>query len=142
MSTAKESHVYQAAEHLYREKPDWATFFRKTLGVDGIVRKAFPSVEAMAAFEKTEEYMAIQQMLVKLRSAGQTLPPQDEVDQVITIRLPKSMHAALKDGAHGFKTSMNKLCISKLLRIIDQELIPTDGSLPKTEASAEVVQAE
>jgi|SwirhisoilCB3_FD_contig_121_111670_length_1556_multi_13_in_0_out_0_2 predicted HicB family RNase H-like nuclease len=141
MST-KERHVYQAADSLYRQKPDWATFFRKTLGVDGIVRKAFPSVAALAAFEKTEEYMAIQQMLVKLRSAGQTLPPPDEVDQVITIRLPKSMHAALKDEAHGFKTSMNKLCISKLLRIIDQELIPTDGSLAKTEEGAEVVEAE
>jgi predicted HicB family RNase H-like nuclease len=67
------------------------------------------------------------------------LPPPDEGDQVITIRLPKSMHAALKDEAHGFKTSMNKLCISKLLRIIDQELVPTDGSLAKTE---EVVGTE
>ncbi|HEV7225369.1 MAG TPA: hypothetical protein VGN42_21870 [Pirellulales bacterium] len=138
MST-KERQVYQAAEHLYRQKPDWATFFRKILGVDGIARKAFPSVAALAAFEKTEECMAIQQMLVKLRSPGQTLPPPDEVDQVITIRLPKSMHAALKDEAHGFKTSMNKLCISKLLRIIDQELVPTDGSLAKTE---EVVGTE
>jgi predicted HicB family RNase H-like nuclease len=138
MST-KERQVYQAAEHLYRQKPDWATFFRKILGVDGIARKAFPSVAALAAFEKTEECMAIQQMLVKLRSPGQTLPPPDEGDQVITIRLPKSMHAALKDEAHGFKTSMNKLCISKLLRIIDQELVPTDGSLAKTE---EVVGTE
>jgi predicted HicB family RNase H-like nuclease len=129
--TAKEHTVYQAVELLYRKKPDWATFFRETLGVNGIVRTAFPSVKAMAAFEKTDEYAAIQQMLVKLRSANAALPPADEVDQVITVRLPKSMHAALKEEAHGFKTSMNKLCISKLLQIIDQQLIPTDTSAPK-----------
>lgn len=126
--TAKERHVYQAAEQLYRKKPDWVTFFREILGVEGIVRTAFPSVAAMAEFEKTDEYTAIQQMLVKLRSANPGGPPVEEVDQVITIRLPKSMHAALKDEAHGFKTSMNKLCISKLLQIIDRQLIPTDGS--------------
>ena len=42
--------------------------------------------------------------------------------RVITVRLPESLHEALKAEAVDHKTSMNKLCISKLLQaLIDEE---------------------
>jgi hypothetical protein len=47
---------------------------------------------------------------------------------VITVRLPKSMHEYLRTEAHDLRTSMNKLCISKLLQVIEQDLIPTERS--------------
>jgi hypothetical protein len=43
------------------------------------------------------------------------------------VRLPKSLHEALKEEAHVYRTSMNKLCISKLLQFIDNEFVPGDG---------------
>lgn len=46
--------------------------------------------------------------------------------RVITVRLPKSLHEALKTEAYGRKTSMNQLCISKLLQVIDAEMVPTE----------------
>ena len=45
---------------------------------------------------------------------------------MITVRLPKSLHESLRTEAHEKRTSMNKLCISKLLQMIDTELIPGD----------------
>ena len=41
-------------------------------------------------------------------------------------RLPKSLHESLRHEAHERKTSMNQLCISKLLQIIDEKLVPND----------------
>ncbi|MGE3244133.1 MAG: hypothetical protein AB7I57_23920, partial [Pirellulales bacterium] len=52
---------------------------------------------------------------------------------VITVRLPKSMHEYLRTEAHDLRTSMNKLCISKLLQVIEQDLIPAEraGGTPE-----------
>ena len=40
------------------------------------------------------------------------------------MRIPQSMHEALRIEAYEYRTSMNKLCISKLLQFIDTEHVP------------------
>ena len=47
-----------------------------------------------------------------------------EPTRVITVRMPKSLHESLRVEAHERHTSMNKLCISKLLQMIDTQLVP------------------
>ena len=37
-----------------------------------------------------------------------------------------SAHESLRAEAHDRRTSMNKLCISKLLQVIDEELVPAE----------------
>ncbi|RIK80507.1 MAG: hypothetical protein DCC67_09290, partial [Planctomycetota bacterium] len=71
-------------------------------------------------------------LLVKLREKRPSADTESEPTRVITVRLPKSMHEALRHEAHDLRTSMNKLCISKLLQVIDEELIPSE----RTSASA------
>lgn len=118
--------VCQAAHAIYCGNPDWAAFFREVLGLEGIVRKSYPFQDALAEFERTETYADIQQMLTRLRErAIETAAPQ-EPTRVITVRLPTSLHEALREEAHEYRTSMNKLCISKLLQFIDSELVPSD----------------
>jgi predicted HicB family RNase H-like nuclease len=135
LSQPKEQEVYRIAHELFSQSPDWVTFFREVLGLDGIVKQAYPNVEQLAEFERTNEYSEIQQMLAKLRerSAATPIPDDLEPTRVITVRLPKSLHEALRHEAHERRTSMNKLCISKLLQVVDEQLIPTD-----TPALAEV----
>jgi predicted HicB family RNase H-like nuclease len=118
--------VHQMASDKFRHEPDWVTFYREVLGVDGIVHQLFPGIEQRSKFQKTAEFAEIQQMLAKLRekNRGQKLP--DEATRVITVRLPKSLHEALRHEAHNHRTSMNKLCISKLLQVIADELVPSD----------------
>jgi predicted HicB family RNase H-like nuclease len=120
--------ILQVAENLYRQDPDWVTFFREVVGIDGAVRKSFPSFEELTAFEQSEEFDAIQKMLVKLREKRASADPESEPTRVITVRLPKSMHEYLRTEAHDLRTSMNKLCISKLLQVIGEEMIPNERS--------------
>jgi predicted HicB family RNase H-like nuclease len=125
-STETYREVLQVADNLYRQDPDWVTFFREVLGIDGIVRRKFPAFEDLTKFEQTEEFDRIQKMLVKLREKRNASDPETEPTRVITVRLPKSMHEYLRTEAHDLRTSMNKLCISKLLQVIGEEMIPNE----------------
>jgi predicted HicB family RNase H-like nuclease len=125
-TTNKRQEVVRIAQDLYRQSPDWVAFFREVLGLTGVVRRAFPTPEDLVAFEQTEEYAEIQAMLANLRKAGPLPPDDNEPTRVITVRMPRSLHESLRAEAHDRKTSMNKLCISKLLQVIGDELIPAD----------------
>jgi hypothetical protein len=125
-STEKYSEILQSARQLYETEPDWVTFFREVMGVDGIVRRTFSRLEDLTAFEKSSEFDQIQKWLVKLREQKNATDTESEPTRVITVRLPKSMHEYLRTEAHDLRTSMNKLCISKLLQVIEQDLIPTE----------------
>jgi hypothetical protein len=127
-STEKYQQILQSAQQLYQSEPDWVTFFREILGVDGIVRRQFTRLEDLTAFEKSPEFEQIQKWLVKLREQKNATDTESEPTRVITVRLPKSMHEYLRTEAHDLRTSMNKLCISKLLQVIEQDLIPAERS--------------
>ena len=114
--------AHRIAADLFHRQPDWITFFREVLGVDGMLRKLFSTPEEMADFEKTEQYIEIQTMLAKLRERTGSQADGREPTRVITVRLPKSLHESLRAEAHDRKTSMNQLCISKLLQVIESEL--------------------
>ena len=125
-TTEKYQEVLQFAETRARQSADWVAFFRDVLGVDGAARKTFPTFDELSAFEQSEEYEKIQKMLVKLREKRPSADTESEPTRVITVRLPKSMHESLRTEAHDLRTSMNKLCISKLLQVIDEEMIPNE----------------
>ena len=118
--------IFEVAENRYRQSPDWVTFFREVLGVEGVVRKAFPTFDELTAFEQSEQFDKIQKLVVKLREKRPTADADNEPTRVITVRLPKSMHESLRTEAHDLRTSMNKLCISKLLQVIGEEMIPNE----------------
>ncbi len=116
--TSRCQKVLQVAKDLYQRRPDWVTFFRETLGVNGAARSVFPSQDNYLRFEQTEAYNDIQTMVANLRTAKVRGGGKDEATRVITVRLPESLHEALKKEADDHKTSMNKLCISKLLQVL------------------------
>jgi predicted HicB family RNase H-like nuclease len=131
-STEKYQQILNTAKRLYDQEPDWVTFFREVLGVDGMVRGSFTSLEELAAFERSQEFEQIQKWLVKLREQRNATDTESEPTRVITVRLPKSMHEYLRTEAHDLRTSMNKLCISKPLQVIEQDLIPAErGGTPE-----------
>ena len=142
----KEEMIQHAAETLYARQPDWVTFYREIWGLQGVIRRHFPTPETLSLFEETETYHQVQRMLRKLREHRLPKPADNgteeeshqemaaeaedkdmsEPPQVITIRLPRCLHDALREEAHEHRTSMNKLCISKLLQIIDGEMVPRE----------------
>ena len=63
----KDETIRDVAEALFARIPDWVTFYREILGLHGAVRRHYPTLEALAAFEETDTYREVQQMLRKLR---------------------------------------------------------------------------
>ena len=122
----RQREVYRVAYERFRQNPDWVTFFREFLGVEGVVRQTFQHPKDLNEFEQGDTYSEIQQMVAKLRERSKNQSESDEPTRVITVRLPKSLHESLRAEAHERKTSMNQLCISKLLQVIDNQLVPSD----------------
>ncbi len=118
---ARSQKVLQVAKQLYQSNPDWVTFFREVLGVDGAARSVFADQSDYVAFEKTDQYSEVQQMVTNLRNRKIPGGGHNEATRVITVRLPESLHEALKAEASDHKTSMNKLCISKLLQVLVED---------------------
>ena len=135
-SKEKYQEVLESAESCYRQSPDWVTFFREVLGVEGAVRRTFPTFDELTAFEQSEEFEKIQKLLVKLREKRPSADADNEPTRVITVRLPKSMHESLRTEAHDLRTSMNKLCISKLLQVIGEEMIPNESASTRSTVSS------
>ncbi len=127
ITVEKQEEIQQVVKALYAQKPDWVSFYREVLGLHGIVRHACPSRESLVQFEKTDAYGEIQRMLTELRAQGPLAADPEEPTKVITVRLPRSMHETLRVEAHEHHTSMNKLCVSKLLQFVDNQRMPVDG---------------
>ena len=121
--------VLDVARALHRQRPDWVTFFREVLGLEGLVRQAFLAPAELARFEQSPAAEEIQQMLKQLRESPASPPKALEPTQMITVRLPRSLHKALREEAQEHRTSLNKLCISKLLQAIDEQFVPNDRSV-------------
>ncbi len=134
--------VLDVARALHRQQPDWVTFFREVLGLEGLVRQAFLTPVELARFEQSPAAEEIQQMLKQLRESSTPPPRVLEPNQMITVRLPKSLHNALREEAQERGTSLNKLCISKLLQAIDEQLVPNDGSVAIDGPFAEIEDGE
>ncbi len=119
--TARCQRVLQVAKQLFQGRPDWVTFFREVLGVNGAARNVFPDQAEYVLFEQSPEFADIQTMVANLRNKKANSSGKNEATRVITVRLPESLHEALKAEAADHKTSMNKLCISKLLQVLLDE---------------------
>jgi hypothetical protein len=110
------------ASELFLQRPDWVTFFREVFGVDGLITRLYPEVAERHRFMETDAYYELQAMLGKLRAHGGGDDGEGvETTRVITVRLPKSLHSSLLRDSKARQTSMNQLCINRLLQIADLE---------------------
>ena len=117
----KRQECLRIANQMFGQTPDWVTFFREILGIEGVARRLFKTQEEYLQFEQSSEFNEIQGMVSKLRGRNASGNDGQEPTRVITVRLPKSLHEALRAEAHDHKTSMNKLCIAKLLQVLAEE---------------------
>lgn len=124
IATEKKNQIQYICQALFPSTPDWAIFYREVLGPKGIVRQMFPTRAQRAQFRRTETYAEIQRMLAELRRKGPLRPHHEELTDTITVRLPRCVYDALSAEAKEHRTTLNQLCISKLLQPIDKALVP------------------
>lgn len=116
--------VLRIAEEAFAGTGSWVVFYREMLGVDGVVRKLYPTADEMRAFETSPEFAELQEMVAAMRSQDSSKGDSAEPERMITIRLPKSLHDTLRVESDELNLSINKLCISKLLQCIAPRFIP------------------
>ena len=99
IAVEKQTEVKQIAEQLYAHKPDWVTFYREIMGVNGIAHQMFPGRQEFAAFEQSPAYQEILQLLTKLRQL-----PGPSADAAIRRRRTRSRPASSRCGCPGVCT--------------------------------------
>jgi hypothetical protein len=107
---------------LLESSKDWQLIYQQVLGLEGTIQTL--TLKERAEFEGSSCHREILQLMAKLRETW----VQGEATRVITVRLPKSIHESLRVEAYEKHTSLNQLCISKLLQPISSELVPRDSS--------------
>ena len=123
--------AFEVANDLFGNAPTWVCFYRELMGTRGLILTLFPDDEDFGKFLRSEQYHQIQLMLTALRSRD--LPENDPNDpqRMITVRLPKSLHEAMCEEAGRLNISVNRLCISRMLQLLDPKMIPETQSKPR-----------
>jgi hypothetical protein len=124
--------AFDIANDLFGNAPTWVCFYRELMGGgSGLIHQLFDNNTDFGAFLRTDQYHQIQQMLTALRSRD--LPENDPNDpqRMITVRLPKSLHEAMCEEAGRLNISVNRLCISRMLQLLDPKMIPETTSKPR-----------
>lgn len=114
------------AQEAFAQTGYWVAFYKAVLGSEGVVNLLFPSSEELDYFYTTPEFVEIQRILTALRTSDQEKADAVEPLKMITIRIPRSMQSALITESKRHNTSINKLCISKLLYPIDVDYVPAE----------------
>ncbi|XZE52087.1 toxin-antitoxin system HicB family antitoxin [Planctomycetaceae bacterium SH139] len=117
------------AQEAFTQTGYWVAFFRAILGPEGVVPQLFPTEPEREYFASTREYTEIHKMLAALRSSDTEKAEVVEPQKMLTIRIPKSLRAALVEEAKQRGVSMNKLVISKMLTPANPDFVPTEKGL-------------
>ncbi len=141
--------ILRVAQEAFAKTGSWVVFYREMLGVDGAVRKMFKGKDADAVreFENSDEFAELQEMVAALRSQDTSKGDAVEPERMITIRLPMSVHEALKRESEEVGLSINQLSISKLLQPVAGRFIPLQqgarrGRRPGPQGPRNVVKAK
>ena len=117
--------VQQVAAELFGVAPTWTAFYRETLGVDGVAHRIFSEAEEFRSYECSECHSKVLEMLTVLRSKDVSDCDPTEVQKMITIRIPKSLHDRICAEANELDVSVNKLAITRLLQRVDMSMLPS-----------------
>ena len=114
---AKARQVLEFAEAKAKEASDWLELHFALYGVDGKASELFPTEAERAAYTRTAEYKRINAMMDTLPypKAKETQELISSANGAISVRLPRSVHAALLAEAKAEGVSLNQLCAAKLI---------------------------
>lgn len=122
-TAAKAREVLEFAESKAPTVADWLELHSAVFGVGGKATELFPTEAERSAFLQSEEYKRLLALIDTLPR-----PRKKEIRErvasangAISVRLPRSLHAALLAEAQAEGVSLNQLCVAKLaaqLRVV------------------------
>jgi hypothetical protein len=114
---AKARQVLEFAQERAAKAADWIELSNALFGLGGKATELFPAESERTAFCLTDEYKQILSLMNTLPHP----PVKGFVDMIasangaISVRLPRSVHAALLAEAKAEGVSLNQLCVAKLI---------------------------
>jgi hypothetical protein len=114
---AKARQILEFAQQRAARAADWIELSNALYGLGGKATELFPTESERTAFCRTEEYKQILALMNTLPNP----PVKGFVEMVssangaISVRLPRSVHAALLAEAKAEGVSLNQLCAAKLI---------------------------
>jgi hypothetical protein len=114
---AKARAVLEFAQQRAAKATDWIELSNALFGLGGKATELFATESERIAFCRTEEYKRVLALMDTLPHP----PVKGFVDMVasangaISVRLPRSVHAALLAEARAEGVSLNQLCVAKLI---------------------------
>jgi hypothetical protein len=105
------------AEERAAEAADWVELHNVLFGLEGKATELFPTEAERTALSRTPEYKRILALLDRLPSpvVKEFADLLATANGAISVRLPRSVHAALLAEAKAEGVSLNQLCLSKLV---------------------------
>jgi hypothetical protein len=115
--TGKARQILEFAESRAKEAADWLELHFALFGLGGIANELLATETERTAFCRTVEYKRILALMDTLpRPANkETSELVSSANGAISVRLPRSVHAALLAEAKAEGVSLNQLCLSKLV---------------------------
>lgn len=114
---AKARQVLEFAQERAATVTDWLELSNALYAPDGKATELFPTEAERSAFLRTSEYKRILALMDTLPQP-KTKEPREVVSSAngaISVRLPRSVHAALLAEAKAEGVSLNQLCAAKLI---------------------------
>lgn len=113
---ARAGQLLQFAQKRAETAADWLELHSALFGIEGKANALFPTLADRALLQRTSEYnqiLALMDSMPRLASKGmgQLI---STANGAISVRLPRSIHAALLAEAKAEGVSLNQLCLSKL----------------------------
>lgn len=104
-----------AARDEAKKGGNWATVHNAVFGIGGVAQTLFPSERERTTFSKTAEFAEIWKIIEDLQGEhDEYIERLGTASGNLTLRIPKSLHAALLAEAKAEGLSLNQLCLSKL----------------------------
>jgi hypothetical protein len=115
--TEKARQVLVFAQERAGQAADWVELHNALFGIGGKATELFATESERTAFSKTPECKRIFALMDSLpRPAVKDFPELlATANGAISVRLPRSVHAALLAEAKAEGVSLNQLCLSKLV---------------------------
>jgi uncharacterized protein (DUF1778 family) len=109
--------VLEFAQTYVRKAADWRELSNALYGPEGKATTLFPTPAERTAFTKTKESKQIHALMNTLPypPVKETIDLTANANGAISLRLPRSVHAALLAEAKAEGVSLNQLCLSKLV---------------------------
>ncbi|TWT86977.1 hypothetical protein [Neorhodopirellula pilleata] len=121
--------VLRMAEEAFAKTGSWVVFYRELLGPGGVVDQLYDTPEARRYFEKSPQFADLLEMVTAIRSQDDSKAGAHEPERVITVRLPRSLHAAAVREAEELELTINSYCLTKLLQPAGARFTPVQSGV-------------